>query len=116
MTSHADRDRVDADAERRRKLADAVARRDRLLARATFWDQWRTTLVLPLLVAGAGVGLLLTLGLGLLVRMPERAEAFGAVIGIFATGRWISSFFDVRKLASAERRVSDLRAQLDERA
>jgi hypothetical protein len=109
VTSHPRRDGV---VSRRvvleRQLQTAVARRDRLLARATWWDRWRTTMMLPLLGAGAAAGYLVAWIVQRAVRLPPWGDAVGAIVGILVVGRVVTRAFDVSRLAAAERRVADL--------
>jgi hypothetical protein len=89
-------------------LARATRARDALLARATFWDRWRAVLTGPFILLGAALGYGAGLLLRLLAHFPERTEFYAAVVGILAVGRGVASYFDVRRLEAARRRVESL--------
>jgi len=89
-------------------LARAIAARDRLVRRMTFWEKWRGTLILPLIGAGGAVGLAIGYGIETALHWPDRTRFFGAVFGILAIGRAVTGFFDASKLEVAGRRVQQL--------
>ena len=92
----------------RSSLASAIAERDRLRARLTFWEDWRNTLMLPLILVGGLVGLGIGYGIETALHWPDRTRFFGAVIGILLIGRFVTAFFDASKLDVARRRVQQL--------
>jgi hypothetical protein len=87
------------------KLQQAIVDRDRLMRRMTFWEHWRGRLMLPLIVLGGLAGLSLGYVIESALRWPDRTRFVGAVVGILAVGRWVSSYFDARQLEVAARRV-----------
>ncbi len=90
------------------QLSRAIAARDRLLRRMTFWEQWRNTLMLPIILAGGAAGLAFGYAIETALHWPDRTRFFGAVIGILVIGRWVTAFFDPSKLDVALRRVQQL--------
>jgi hypothetical protein len=92
-------------------LARAIAQRDRLLARMTFWEKWRGSLMLPLILVGGFVGLAVGYLVETALRWPDRTRFFGAVIGILAVGRFVTAYFDASKLDVARRRVHQMQRQ-----
>ncbi|SRR6266545_2933502 len=98
----------EASDQRLHEYQRAVRERDRLLTRAAWWDRWQTSLVLPMIVTGAGAGYLLGMYARLLFNLPDKTDFFGAAIGIAAIGRLISHYFNIRKLEVARRRVEAL--------
>jgi hypothetical protein len=96
-------------------LERAVRERDRLLARMTFWEHWRGTLMLPLIAIGGAAGLGLGYVIEIALHWPDRTRFFGAVIGILLVGRFVTAFFDASKLEVARRRVQELSAKRNSR-
>lgn len=96
---------------REQAYQDAVRARDRLLARVTFWERRRAVLLLPLIALGGALGLLVGTAVRHALGWPAQTAAFGAVIGIVVIGRLVTSYFDVRQLEAAQRRVESLARQ-----
>jgi hypothetical protein len=96
-------------------LQRAERERDRMLARMTFWEHWRGTLMLPLIAIGGAIGLGIGYAIETALHWPDRTRFFGAVIGILLIGRFVTAFFDASKLDVARRRVQQLSGKRNSR-
>jgi hypothetical protein len=95
------------------ELADAERDRDRLRDRAAWWEDRKGTVLFPAMILGLLGGYAVGLALATAVDLPGPTPWFGAVIGLLAIGRAVSTYFDPRKLLAAQRRVEALRARRD---
>lgn len=91
-------------------LERAIARRDALRARITFWERWRVHLALPTAFVGLGLGWFPGHGLRLLLNLDPKADWLFAVLGMVAIGRAVSLYFEPRQLEVAQRAVQRLQS------
>lgn len=99
----------------RERFERALALRDTLRNRITFWERRRAQLALPLAAVGLGLGWLVGHGLRVALGLDPRADWLVAVVGLVAFGRAVSLWVEPRQLEVAQRRVERLRAGLDKK-
>lgn len=94
-------------------LARAIRARDALRERAAWWEDRKTLVLFPAMIAGFGAGYGLVMAVGSRFALPEASRWFGAVIGVLIVGRGVTTIFDPRRLVAAQKRVDHLRASRD---
>lgn len=99
-----------SDAEASDALAAAEDARNRLRARAEWWEEHKGQVLFPSMILGLVGGYFAGASIENVAKVGELSRWFGAVIGLLFVGRIVTSVFDPRRLVAAQKRVDALRA------